>query len=251
MHLASGDLSNPKAYWEQRSDNDILNGLLDSAPAGIQNEISNLIESGSGVTKRIWPSTLFSDLSKDDKECSRLYSYLVMTGYLRAEVRASEEVCYICSVLLPNRETKHAYDHLLSRVRSMHDRMAGRLGSLMTGLDSEGCTELLNFHLGRNSVRDPWGHDDCKKWLLSLMLNEGLDAYSERESGNGYPDITVRSEPAVFVEITTSDEARNSDLDRLAEMSLAKATERRYSQNGIIMAIGWDRKFVRVMLERR
>ena len=85
--------------------------------------------------------------------------------------------------------------------------------------------------------------------MLALLLSEGADASSEREAGNGYPDITVKlKDRSAFVEITTSDETGNYNLERLAEMSVCKAEERRYaSGKDVVMAVGWDRKYVSVL----
>lgn len=248
MFLDYGDLKNPKSYWEQRSDNPILNRLLDSAPESVQNGIADMIE-GRSTDAVITPSTLYSDLGGGDRDGSRLLSVLVMTGYLKASVLETLESGYRCLVSLPNGETRHAYDHLLERVRDMRGGYSGRLVQAIADRDADLCGRILNFNLGRNSIRDRWGHDDCKKWLLALLLSEGADASSEREAGNGYPDITVKlRDRSAFVEITTSDETGNYNLERLAEMSVCKAEERRYaSGKDVVMAVGWDRKYVSVL----
>ena len=60
-----------------------------------------------------------------------------------------------------------------------------------------------------------------------MMLKKDLSGYSERKGGNGFPDIIIGSKPMVHIEITTSDEAKNRDPDKPAEMSLTKTMDRK------------------------
>lgn len=250
MYIRSRDYdSTPLSYFDTKRDIKPLNDLLFNSPDYIQNEIAALREmEGSFVVKDVYPATIYADLMEDDDECNRLYSYLVMTGYMRAEVIQRLPKTYVCRLSMPSMEARMAYDSLLERVRSMRRQKSSSLLDRMYSRDAESVTEILNFMFRSNSIRDSWSHDECKMYLKDLLFHSGADAFVERELGNGYPDISIASSehvPAVHIEITTVQEARTTDLETACGLGLRKIIDRGYSDSdpgAVFMSIGWDRK---------
>lgn len=122
LFLANGDLKDPRPYWDQSYDNQLLDSLLDSVQESVQEEIAGMVK-GWSKEAIICPATLYGDLRGDERDGSRLLSLLVTTGYLKASALETLPVSYRCIVSLPNEEVRYAFDKFL-------DRMNARVGSV-------------------------------------------------------------------------------------------------------------------------
>ncbi len=259
MYLRNEEFEDPPAVWTKRRENSVLDGLLSKAPEKVQDEIASLVlYKGRTKEMAIRPSTLYSDLLRDDRVCTRLYSYLVMTGYLKASVRRRmSNGSVLCDVSLPSNEMKNAYEDLLARVR---ERKAGgnRFFEALFSEDAEGATEGYNEHLKALSVDDPWKHDDCKKDLTNFLQNGFYRPATEIPKGNGKVDVFLDKDSnclnhSFYIEITTSAEAGTSDLDRILDICWRKFDSRRYAEedkDGVFVAFAWDRRFCKIGIRR-
>ncbi|MBE6519145.1 MAG: hypothetical protein E7Z70_06400 [Thermoplasmata archaeon] len=258
MYLSEGTFGHPpRAYWDQQRHNAFLDDMLNRAPRWILNEIAALMDTdGFKVRKEVDPSVSYWDLNDDDFEGTHLYSILVTTGYLRAEVVERGIRTYICDISLPNEEVRESYRDLIRRAEGIRAEYRTGPMPMIARKDSAGVTEYFNFYLARNSIRDSWSHDDCKKWMLNRLLDSGIEANAEAESGNGFCDILIPKKdrmPRVCIEITTSAEAGTDNLDLLVAEGFRKIRDRRYAGPGdIVMSVGWNRKYLKAeMIDHR
>ena len=177
-----------------------------------------------------------------------------MTGMLKAEVvRKVGSSGYLCRVSLPSREVKQAYDNLVSKVRARSTVSDTFLDALYAG-DSGRATEEFNRHLEALSVRDSWSHQRCREHLTNYFRDHYFEPMMEAAVGNGYVDILVPEtdeslRPAVMIEITTSDEAGTTDLDRIIDICWSKFGNRKYTEedrNALFVAFAWDKRFCHI-----
>jgi len=261
MYLNSGRFGSPPGeYWERTCTNNLIDSLLLSVPEQLQDEIADLtLESGKTKRIEIIPSTIYQDLVINKPSTSMVYSYLAVTGYLKARALNGyhDETAVLCDVSLPSKEIRKAYESLIIKVRSR--RITGNpFFDCLLRFDAEGATKAFNELQFGMSVTDSWTHDECKKDLVRYLRGKGFDARAERSAGNGRPDIIVYKEaksefPNMYIEITTSDEIQTTDLDRLLDECWKKFTERSYieeDRNGMFIAFAWDRRFCRIGIRR-
>jgi len=222
-----------RAYWVSTSANDLVKDLLQHHAPAIEQDIEALLAGGS-IERRLDENVALGSL-RDDEEA--LWSLLVFSGYLKAEQGAGvpdEEPPYRLSI--PNREVREVYATTFRRWRD--DRLKGEGGSLRRLLDAllEGdaerletqlqalATNLLSYH--DTAARAP-GRADPEQvyqgFVIGLLaaLEPDYQVRSNRESGDGRPDVLVRpalaGKPGVVLELKVVKPSRRTPDKALAD----------------------------------
>jgi len=189
----------PEPYWLSTSSNDLVRELLERYALRLQPAFEALLEGGS-LERVLEENVPLTELSDNE---DALFSLLVFTGYLKAEKRSRgpmERPAHLLSI--PNREVKEVYTTTFRRW--MDARMRGHGGSLedlcnaLLNGDAElleeqlqaFVTNLLSYH-DPGTVRPERVYQGFVVGLLAV-LEPGYQVRSNRESGQGRPDVLIR-----------------------------------------------------------
>ncbi|OQA73135.1 MAG: putative AAA-ATPase [bacterium ADurb.Bin243] len=100
-----------RPYWINTSSNDIIKDLLKRAGAGITKDVQTLI-AGGVIEKVIDENIVYGEI---DKSAESLWSFFLMSGYLKAAgSRTDENGLKICELMIPNREVLSFYRRSIS-----------------------------------------------------------------------------------------------------------------------------------------
>ena len=187
----------PKAYWLDTSSNDLVGDVLSRLSPEMRDTVANLFE------KQVGEATVSPDLGpygliQDNEDI--LWSLLVHTGYLK--VIAGPDSKGTATIAFPNRELQRVFrDDILSRMKR---QPAGYFVGRLTRALSSGKAELFrksleDFLIASASYFDTAKEDFFHGLLLGVFaaMNEDYEIKSNREEGDGRPDILMKPRPGV------------------------------------------------------
>ena len=187
----------PKAYWLDTSSNDIVSDLLSRLSPEMRDTVSNLFEKKEGEV------TLSPDLGpygliQDNEEI--LWSLLVHTGYLK--VTSGPDSNGTATIAFPNRELRRVFrDDILARMkRQPSGQFVGRLTRALSSGDAERFRKSLEDFLSVSASYFDTAKEDFFHGLLLGLLAALIESYeitSNREEGDGRPDILMKPRPGV------------------------------------------------------
>ena len=227
-----------RPYWLQTSSNDLVRELLERYSVKLQPVFEALLEGGT-IERVLDDNVALSELRTSE---DALWSLLVFSGYLKAEKRSrgeGEQSSHLLSI--PNREVRQIY---ATTFRSwMKARVEGSGGSLdelteaLLGGDAESfeeqlqlfVTNLLSYH-DPGKLRPERVYHGFVVGLLAV-LEPDYQVRSNRESGKGRPDVTIRpsspGKPGVVLELKVARPGRKTLEEALAE-GLSQLSARDY-----------------------
>ena len=217
-----------RSYWMATSSNDLIRELLQTHAFALQREMEALLAGGS-VEKAIDENVVLSRLSEDPET---IWSLLVFAGYLKADQGelSPGRPPPPCLLSIPNAEVQEVYR---TTFQSWMDRglrsQGGALKALLEAL-LEGRAEAFERQLQAFARHILSYHDvdasEPERFYHGLMLGllAGLEpdyeVRSNRESGDGRPDVMIRprraGRPAVVLELKSA---------RRGERTLAQALQ--------------------------
>ena len=187
----------PRCYWANTSGNSIVRNLLEKADDSIKQELEELV-AGGVVSKKIKHELTYQDLYKTTEN---IWSVLYCTGYLTSVGKTSDTDFLL---RIPNREIRVIYEEQIMEwlKETFKTSKQPLLNELYDGIYDgnaekveKAFTEILEESI---SVRDSMAQKDYKEnfyqgLLIGLLTpnNKRLVVESNRESGNGYPDLIL------------------------------------------------------------
>ena len=186
----------PRCYWANTSGNGIVRNLLEKADDSIKQELEELV-AGGVILKKIKHELTYQDLYKTT---DNIWSVLYCTGYLTSVGKTSDTDFLL---RIPNREIRVIYEtQIMEWLKDTFKEKQPLLNELYDGIydgDAEkvekAFTEILEQSI---SVRDSMAQRDYKEnfyqgLLIGLLTpnNKRLVVESNKESGNGYPDLIL------------------------------------------------------------
>ena len=187
----------PKAYWLDTSSNDIVSDLLPRLSPEMRDTVANLFEKKEGEVT-LSPDLGPCGLIQDNEEI--LWSLLVHTGYLK--VTSGPDSNGTATIAFPNRELRRVFrDDILARMkRQPSGQFVGRLTRARSSGDADRFRKSLeDFLVASASYFDTAKEDFFHGLLLGLLaaMNEDYEITSNREEGDGRPDILMKPRPGV------------------------------------------------------
>ncbi len=198
-----------QAYWGNTSSNDIIQDLISKGSKDIHNTIESLMN-GESIIKPIYDDITYRNLDLNS-EC--IWSFLLFTGYLKPiKVFLSDDNLRYMEAVIPNIEVKTIYTQRIVTWFRERIQVTSRtdLFESMLNRDVMSFQKILKYWLS-NTI----SYYDTKKsyshgFLAGLLV--GIDGYkvkSNRESGNGRPDILIFDnllyEKAIIIEVKYTD----------------------------------------------
>ncbi len=202
--VVNGGMEFPTAQWSNTSSNSIIRSMVENADDNVRTELDSLIMGGS-IEKRIHEDITYDDINANKEN---LWNFLYFTGYLKKESVRQENDITILTMKIPNKEIGSIYK---TQIKEWFDAKLekvdfSRLYDAIVGKDSETIAEFLRELLSKSiSVFDS---DEAfyHGFFLSLLYQmPGYTVKSNREEGNGRPDIILYPErpedPAYIFEL--------------------------------------------------
>ena len=222
----------PCPYWANTSGNDLLQTLIvDSVSGnGSRVELETLLDRGT-VCHSVCEQLNYSSMRLDS---TALWTTLLYTGYLRTkdfpnQLSSLNEL----ELQLPNREVAETLQFQLDRWYQQAIPTWNRTGlvaALAEGNVEDSCAEL-NVLLEQTVSYHDRAENFYHGFIAGLLASvEGWHCESNRESGNGRPDLMLRTRNsrncAIVIEIKVA--SSRDDLEDKAQLALEQALARDY-----------------------
>ena len=187
----------PRAYWLDTSSNDLVGDVLSRLSSEMRDTVVNLFEKKEGeatVSPELGPYGLI----QDNEEV--LWSLLIHTGYLK--ITAGPDSNGTATIAFPNRELAFVFrDDIIARMkRHPSGHLVGCLTRALSSGDAERFRKAIeDFLVSSASYFDMAKEDFFHGLLLGLLatMNGDYEIKSNREGGDGRPDILMKPRPGV------------------------------------------------------
>lgn len=219
----------PRPYWSNTSSNSIIKELVEDADFATRKEIENLI-AGDTIEKPVHEDITYGDIHESQ---DNLWNFLFFTGYLKKiDERQVEETIYL-KMAIPNAEIRSIYRNTILTWFDKKIRKTD-LSPLMHAIENKDCTAFGDFVSAQ--LRDTISFFDYAEnyyhgFLTGLLKGAGpYELLSNRESGNGRPDIIMKPDTirkkAFILELKVVKDFRQ--MDTACDEAIAQAKEKNY-----------------------
>jgi len=212
----------PEAYWLGTSSNDIIAQLLNETRLDTQEILKGLLD-GEAYYATIDSNIVYPEIFQNE---NAIFSFLVMTGYLKAKRHYFNEVYYDYELRIPNKEIAIAYTSEIIRKLSTENRKFlsytnDFIRAVYSG-DAKKIDHLLQliaeYSISYFDTSESFYHG----WMLSMsgLFMDTHYVASNRETGEGRADLILEPKmekyPGVIFEFKVLKE-HESDKKPLAE----------------------------------
>jgi hypothetical protein len=224
-----------RPYWVNTSGNELIKDLLGKSDDSVKKSLNDLIE-GIPVRKRVEDNIVYNDI---DREEDVLWSFLLMSGYLRYDNLEKIGDFYYADLSIPNEEVKYLYrGEIISRWFAAKNTKHGLekvLKSLTDGDLEEFVDMFTDFSESCFSYFDVTGEESEKfyhAFVLGMVvtLRDSYEIKSNRESGYGRYDVMLipkdRGKRGIIFEFKRVNKKRET-----AETAMANAKKQVIEKN--------------------
>ena len=181
-------------YWSNSSSNSIIREMVGEADAGAKRDLETLINGGT-IEKQVHEDITYGDIYQTQ---DNLWNFLFFTGYLKKiseRKDESGETLYL-SMAIPNTEIKTIYKNSIAYWFEQRIKQTDRsplVRALETG-DCEAAEDFINEQLFQTISYYDYAENFYHGFMAGLLVNiGGYRVKSNRESGNGRPDIVMQT----------------------------------------------------------
>ena len=220
-----------KPYWSNTSSNSIVRTLVERADISVKQEIESLIE-GKTITKPIHEDITYDDM---DSTQDNLWNFLFFTGYLKKISERQDGEDILVEMAIPNSEVRYIYKNTVLRwfeERTKEKELSPLYESILNG-DCDTMAQILSDNLMETISFYDYQESYYHGFLAGMLKNIGnYIVLSNRESGNGRPDIllkypSVRGK-AVIMEIKIA--RTYQELERRCDEALKQIEDQKYEE---------------------
>ncbi len=253
----------PENYWANSSDNQMIHRFADKAEGSTKAELEQLLE-GKSIWKKLKMELTYNDL---DKSIDNIWSVLFTTGYLTHKGR-NEANEY--ELIIPNQEILNLFREMLDewfreKILGNEEKMKSFNVALVSA-DAEQIERCIRANLGRSISFLDGGRQEQKEsfyhgmLLGMLQMRDGWTTVSNREAGEGRPDIITYSdwEDKAFIfelkYVKTYEDmeaAAGKALEQIRDMDYDRFFETGISKEVIHVGIAFCKKRCRVFVEKK
>ena len=224
----------PLPYWPNTSSNSIIREMVQDADDDARCDLETLMDSGT-IEKPVHEDITYGDIHKSQ---DNLWNFLFFTGYLKkVGERLDEEGDLYLKLTIPNMEVKKIYRDSITEWFDQRMKTTDRsplVHALETG-DCEAAEDFLNEQLLDTISYFDYAESYYHGFMTGLLSNTGrYRVYSNRESGNGRPDIVmqtanVRKGRVIILELKI---ARSiAEMDTACDRALAQIEQQHYADS--------------------
>ncbi len=219
----------PRPYWVNTSSNEIIKNMVARADRETKGQIETLLD-GSTMDIQVHEEITYEDMNTQGEG---LWNFLYFTGYLTKESEYFKESSIFLKVRIPNVEVKTIYQNtILNWFRtSIRKRDFNDLYQAM----EEGNAVKVGEIIGEQLLTTISFYDSAENFYHGFLAgilsqSEKYLVKSNRESGNGRSDITVKSPSlrgrAFIIEIKVSENI--GELEYAADKALQQIYDKGY-----------------------
>ena len=229
-HVSSPDCF-PEPYWSNTSSNSIIKDLVFRADEKTKEELDILMQGGT-IEKRIHEDITYADIYESE---DNLWNFLFYTGYLKKVSERKEGKYIYVKMKIPNLEIGSIYE---TQIHGWFDKIVEtadrrELYQAIRQKDAAAVGNILTALLKRSISTFDCAESFYHGYLLSMLTGmTDYTARSNREEGDGRPDITLYPEnppdPAYIFECKVRKKF-NEMQDGLKE-ALHQIDEKRYEE---------------------
>ena len=183
----------PEPYWSNTSSNTIVKDLVLQADEKTRKELDALVEGGT-IEKRIHEDITYADIHASD---DNLWNFLFFTGYMKKVSERQEGKYIYVTMKIPNLEIAGIYE---TQIQGWFDQVVkttdrARLYRAVREIDTSQIEKILTGLLKRSISTFDSAENFYHGFLLSMLLDmPDYSARSNREEGDGRPDVTLYPE---------------------------------------------------------
>lgn len=219
----------PKPYWSNTSSNTIVRELVETADEGVKGEIEKLI-AGENIEKPVHEDITYEDVYRTQ---DNLWNFLFFTGYLKAVSQRMEGNTIYLTMAIPNEEVRYIYQNT---IRDWFEQKQKKydFSVLYEGLKSGECEQIESFINSQLTASISY-YDDAERFYHGYMIGilsqmTGYEIQSNKEQGNGRPDILLKpfspKQPAIILELKHAH--KFTQMEELCDKALEQIEERKY-----------------------
>ena len=218
-------------YWSNTSSNSIIREMVGEADADAKRDLETLINGGI-IEKPVHEDITYGDIHQTQ---DNLWNFLFFTGYLKKMSERKDESgeSLYLSMAIPNTEIKTIYKNSISYWFEQRMKETDR-GPLVHALETGDCEAAENFiseQLFHTISYYDYAENFYHGFMAGLLVNiGGYLVRSNRESGNGRPDIVMTESKfrgrAMILELKISDTIK--DMEKKCEEALTQIEEQQY-----------------------
>ncbi len=220
----------PLPYWSNTSSNSIIREMVENANEDARRDLEMLMDGGT-IEKQVHEDITYGDIHDFQ---DNLWNFLFFTGYLKKVGERFERNKLFLEMKIPNIEIESIYEDSISQWFEKKIEKADR-SPLIRALETGDCEAIENFL--NEQLLDTISYFDYAEsyyhgFMTGLLSNAGrYRVYSNRESGNGRPDIVLTELKfmgrAIILELKISDTFRG--MEKKCEEALAQIEEQKYA----------------------
>ncbi len=232
--LTVGGNAEPEAYWINTSGNSLVRRFIDKVDYDTRHDIE-LLMSGDVITKHLKLELTYNEI---ENSVNNLWSVLYMTGYLTGKKKSGDEY----ELCIPNKEVEQVFktqiqEWFTSSLKENEDDLKA-LWKALGKNEAERVEKIITKFLDNTiNVLDPKGDEKEKEksyhGFVSGLLggNSSWGVLSNRESGDGYPDLMIvprNSDKGLVIELKTA--SSFAMLEARADAAISQIKTRNYGE---------------------
>ena len=221
----------PKPYWSNTSSNSIVKELIETADSGVRKEIEELIQ-GKELRKPVHEDITYEDINESE---DNLWNFLFFTGYLKMTGQFLEGNTIYLKLAIPNEEVQYIYQNTIKEWfrKSIEAKDLRNLYSAFCDGNYEKIEEYIKQNLRETISYYDKKEDFYHGFLLGLLSSmQDYEILSNRESGNGRPDIMLKpydeKKPAIIIELKYAD--KFTQMEGKCKEALKQIDEKEYAE---------------------
>ena len=221
-------------YWSNTSSNSIIREMVGEADQEAKADLETLINGGT-IEKPVHEDITYGDIHQSQ---DNLWNFLFFTGYLKKMSERKDESgeSLYLSMAIPNTEIKTIYKNSISYWFEQRMKETDR-GPLVRALETGDCEAAENFiseQLFHTISYYDYAENFYHGFMAGLLVNiGGYLVRSNRESGNGRPDIVMTESKfrgrAMILELKISDTIQG--MEKKCEEALTQMEEQKYESS--------------------
>ena len=227
--LCSDAKAFPKPYWSNTSSNSIVRELIEAADDNTKQEIEGLI-AGESIEKPVHEEITYGDIHVS---MDNLWNFLFLTGYLKVTDKRFEADTTYLTMKIPNREIKYIYRNTILEWFEQKLKKTD-LSGLANAFKEKDCAKLEDI-ITNQLIETISFYDYAESYyhgfltgLLKACL--GFITLSNRESGNGRPDVIMKTPSvrgiAIIMELKVVKDF--DEMENACMLALAQIEEQNY-----------------------
>ena len=219
-------------YWSNSSSNSIIREMVGEADEDAKRDLETLINGGT-IEKRVHEDITYGDIHQTQ---DNLWNFLFFTGYLKKVGEREERKKLYLEMKIPNIEIASIYEDSISYWFEQRIKETDRSPlkhALETG-DCEAAEDFINTQLADTISYYDYAENFYHGFMAGLLVNiGGYRVKSNRESGNGRPDIVmqtvqIRKGRVIILELKIAGSI--AEMDAACDRGLAQIEEEHYAE---------------------